>query len=183
MTRKSILISGFVVYRVLMRIFKSIFFLLMLLLSLAGKAQDFLFEKRRVELKGIDTSAVCVIRSETARILIRKSDFIKELENEALAELIKKLPEPIICIGEHLDSHCKSEVNILINQSNLPHLNQKIAKLILTGNAMIRLKNQEEFLKKVEARIHFKHKAISLREVIFYDSLSQTTIHKAIITR
>jgi hypothetical protein len=166
-----------------MRIFKGFLILLMVFLALAGKAQDFSFEKRTIELRAIDTADVCIIKTKNTQILIRKTDFIKELENEALVKLIKKLPAPVICIGEQLDSHCKSEVNILINQSNLPHLNQKIAKLILTGNATIRLKNKKEFLKKVEAKIHFKHKAIGLREVIIYDSLSQTTIHSAIIPK
>lgn len=166
-----------------MHIFKILFISLVVVFPLTGNTQDFNFDQRTVMLKKFDTTDYCCIKTKTADLFFQKEDFIRTLNSEALKNAINSQPKPVICIGEQLDNHCKSEINTLINQSNLPYLNQKIAELLLTGNGMVRLKNQENFMTEIHAKTQFRHKAIELREVVVFDSASQKVLHTSILPR
>lgn len=166
-----------------MRIFNILFISLVVVFSLTGNTQDFDFDQRTVKLKKFDTTDYCCIKTKSADLFFQKEDFIRKLNSEILKKAISSQPKTVICIGEQLDSHCKSEINTLINQSNLPCLNQKIAELLLTGSCMVRLKNQEGFLAKIHTKTQFRHKAIELREVVVFDSASHKVIHTSILPK
>ena len=166
-----------------MRVFSIIITSVLLAFSTTGMGQDFNFEKKKVALYGFDTTDYCCIKTKTAEIFFQKENFARKLNDEILKKIIIRHSKPVICIGEQLDTGCKSEINTLINQSSLPHLHQKITELILTENCMIRLKNRAEFADEILAIIHFRNISFRLREVIFIDSISQEVIHSSLIPK